>query len=183
MARDKALLPFGGRPLVLHVAAGVAAAAGSVALVGDPVRYGGLGLPVIPDAFPGEGPLGGICTALRRTGAEWNLVLACDMPAITAEFLRGLLESAEASRAGCLLPAGPSGVPEPLCAVYHARCLPFAEAALARGVRKVTAGLAAAGIEIRHFGDDAVFRNCNTPEEWSDYIENDARGAGLDEGN
>ncbi len=182
MRRDKALLLLRGRPLVLHVAAAAAAAAGTVALVGDPARYVTLGLPVIPDDFPGEGPLGGICTALRHTSAEWNLVLACDMPAITVEFLRELFELANRVGAAALLPAGPSGVPEPLCAVYHARCLPFAEAALERGVRKVAEGLAGAGLQIRHFASDAVFRNCNTPEEWSDYIENDAPEAGLDEG-
>jgi len=60
MGRDKALLPFRGEPLACSVARQVELAAGSVVMVGDPDLYGSLRYPVIPDAFPGEGPLSGI---------------------------------------------------------------------------------------------------------------------------
>ena len=80
-------------------------------LIGDPRKYGHLGYPVLPDRRPGAGPLGGIESALSYTTADWNLVLACDMPAISAEFLRGLLEAAERVNADALVPEGPSGLP------------------------------------------------------------------------
>ena len=67
MGRDKALLPFRGGALAQSVARAVSATAGSVTLVGDPERYGGLGYAVIADIYPGEGPLGGILTALGNT--------------------------------------------------------------------------------------------------------------------
>ena len=149
MGRDKALLPFRGGALAAHVAAAATAAAGSVMLIGDPLKYGHLGYPVLPDRRPGAGPLGGIESALSYTAADWNLVLACDMPAISAEFLRGLLEAAERCNADALVPAGPSGRLEPLCAVYHRRCLATVRRALDAGVRKVTEGLA--GLEVAHF--------------------------------
>ena len=53
MGRDKALLPFHGGVLAGHVAATVAAAAGSAILIGNPEKYGHLGYPVIPDRSPG----------------------------------------------------------------------------------------------------------------------------------
>src|SRR5262249_14192059 len=138
MGRDKALLPFRGGVLAGHVAATVAAAAGSAVLVGDPQKYGHLGYTVIPDRTAGVGPLGGIETALSYTDADWNLVVACDMPAVAAEFLRDLVDAAQRSGADVLVPVGPSGRLEPLCAVYHRRAAAALRQALDRGVRKVT---------------------------------------------
>jgi molybdopterin-guanine dinucleotide biosynthesis protein A len=166
MGRDKALLPYRGGTLAQYVAGEVERAAGSVILVGDPQRYGGLGYPVVRDLAPGAGPLVAICSALRSSAAEWNLVLACDMPRVTAPFLAELLEIAVASGADCLVPAGPAGLPEPLCAVYRARCLPVLAAATARGTRKVMDGLAATNLKIFPVADGTVFANCNTPEDW-----------------
>ncbi len=169
MGRDKALLPFRGNPLAGHVAAVVAAAAGSATLIGDPEKYGHLGYPVLPDRSPGAGPLGGIESALTYTAADWNLVLACDMPGISAGFLRGLLDAAESSGADALVPAGPSGRPEPLSAVYHRRCAePFGRA-LDAGVRKVTGALAGLNWRVWTVDDPAWFENLNTPEELACY--------------
>ena len=167
MGSDKALLPYRGTTLAAYVAGQVERAAGSVALVGDPWRYSHLGYPVVRDLTPGAGPLAGICSALRSSPAEWNLVVACDMPGVTAAFLLGLLEAAAWSGAGCLAPAGPSGRPEPLCAVYHARCLAPITAALARGVRKVMDGLAATDLRLHPVPEEDLLANCNTPEEWA----------------
>jgi molybdenum cofactor guanylyltransferase len=169
MGRDKALLPFRGRTLVEAVAAVVAEAAGRVTLIGDPQRHGGLGLPVVADRYPGCGPLAGIHAALALDQADWNLVAACDMPELTSDFLRSLLEAAEAAGADCLLPKGSAGLPEPLCAVYHRRSLEAIQAALDRGVRKVTAGLQGLRIASPDFPEAGCFRNLNTSEEWTYY--------------
>ena len=169
MGRDKALLPFRGGALASHVAARVAAAAGSATLIGDPRKYRHLGYAVLPDRSPGAGPAGGIESALSYTAADWNLVLACDMPAISTEFLRGLLDAAERLNADALVPAGPSGRLEPLSAVYHRRCLATLRRALEAGVRKVTEALE--GLDVAPFAvaDAGCFENLNTPEEWACY--------------
>jgi molybdopterin-guanine dinucleotide biosynthesis protein A len=106
---------------------------------------------------------------LSATKAAWNLIVACDMPGISASFLRSLISGAESSAADCLLPAGPSGFPEPLCAVYHLRCLDAIGAALDRNVRKITDGLDGLRVAIWSVAESAWFRNVNTPEEWAQY--------------
>lgn len=169
MGRDKALLPFRGGALAGHVAATVAAAAGSATLIGDPRKYGHLGYAVLPDRSPGAGPVGGIESALSCTAADWNLVLACDMPGISAEFLRGLLDAAERLNADALVPAGPSGRLEPLSAVYHRRCLATLRGALGAGIRKITDALAGLEVALWTVDDAACFKNLNTPEEWACY--------------
>jgi molybdopterin-guanine dinucleotide biosynthesis protein A len=169
MGLDKASLPFHGKTLVEHVAAAVAEAAGSVTLVGAPERYRNLSFPLLADTRTGCGPLAGIHAALAGSKALWNLVVACDMPGIDAPFLKSLLTAAEASEGDCLIPAGPGGRPEPLCAVYHRRCREAIRAALDRNVRKVTDGLAGLRIESWNAPESRWFRNANTPEEWSQY--------------
>ena len=117
MGCDKALLPFRGGALVESVARAVRSAAGSAVLVGNPRLYEHLAFPAIPDLYPGTGPLGGILTALHHTSAESNLLAACDMPALSGEFLGVLIDATANDDADALVPIGPSGRPEPLCAV------------------------------------------------------------------
>src|SRR4051794_39992934 len=159
MGQDKALLRLDGTNLVLVVARAVAAAAGSVTFIGDPQKYGDLGHRISPDLFPGCGPLAGIHAALTVSPAEWNLVVACDMPDVYPEFLMQLLETAETSGADCVLPAGDSGRPEPLCAVYHRRGLEVIQRALESGVRKVLDGLAGLRMEVFQVSGPGPFRN------------------------
>ena len=119
---------------------------------------------------PGEGPLGGILTALDHTRADWNLVVACDMPGLTAGFLSRILDAAEQSGRAALMPAGPSGRREPLCAVYNRRARPEIEAAFRRGERKITAAMAGLSVEVLAVAEVAEFQNVNTPEDWADYV-------------
>lgn len=169
MGRDKASLPFRGGSLAGSVARTVAAAAGSVVLVGSPSRHLGLGFPVTPDIYPGEGPLGGILSALQNTRADWNLVVACDMPELSAEFLGQLFDAAERSDADALVPRGPSGRLEPLCAVYHRRSRQALYTAFAAGERKVTAAFEGLRIAAWPIPEMSPFQNLNTPEDWANY--------------
>jgi len=163
MGRDKASLPFHGGTLAGAVARAVETAAGSAILVGNP------GLGGIPDRYPGEGPLGGILTALHHTAAEWNLIVACDMPEITPAFLRRLLDQAEAAAGDVLLPYGPGGRPEPLCAVYRRQVLETLERRFAEGIRKVTAALQGLAVIRLDVAEVMSFQNVNTPEDWAVY--------------
>lgn len=173
MGRDKALLPFHGTTLVEHVAQTVRQAAGSVALIGDPDRLSHLGLPVFADQLPSCGPASGIYTALRVTDANWNLVVACDMPAVPVEILNELMCRAETEDAGCVAAAGPSGAPEPLCAVYHRRCLPVFERAIRDGRVKMRDVVSEIGVKVMPVPAAALV-NVNTPAEWSEFADRHA---------
>jgi molybdopterin-guanine dinucleotide biosynthesis protein A len=166
MGRDKALLRLGDSTLVELVAARVRAAAGNVTLIGPSERYGGLGYPVVGDLVEACGPLGGVYTALSITSADWNLVVACDMPSLTVEFLEDLLAAAEVVGPDCLVPQTSSGL-EPLCAVYHRRCLAAAKAAILHKVFKMHDFISGLRCETRPLSDPSPLENINTPEEWS----------------
>ncbi len=162
LGRDKAFLRLGAATLIEHVAAEVKSAAGSAVILGSPERYGHLGYPCVADFHAGRGPLGGMETALTMTDAAWNLVVACDMPAVTAAFLAGLLKAAEASDGDCLVPVSPDGRMQPLCAVYHRDCLPRLREALAEGRYTVREAIRGPRAVLYPVSDAAWFRNINS---------------------
>ncbi len=167
MGQDKALLPWKGSTLLESVAREVYNAAGNVTLIGSPERYGSLGFPVISDKMEGCGPLGGLQAALSATTAEWNVLVACDMPAVTTQLLEQLLEAAEASGADALVPSTPAGL-EPLCAVYHVRLLPAVESAIHSKLLKMHDFVSSIQACFWPTADASVFRNINTPQEFSE---------------
>jgi len=172
MGREKGLLEICGEPMVVRTARLVACVCGSAAIVGPPEHYGHFGYPALADEQPHLGPLGGVATALGHATAQWNLILACDMPYLTADWLRFLLSKARASRARVILPVSASG-PEPLCAAYHRDSAAEIRAQVARGVMKVTQALEPAGVErippeeILPFDPRGLlFQNLNRPEDY-----------------
>ena len=166
MGRDKALIPFGAVPLASHAAGILNQIAPAVFLVGSPDLYAGLGYPVVPDLYPGYGPVGAIATALASTVTEWNLVLACDMPAVTVNLLRSLVEAAVGHRTVCAYAASPDGREHPLCGVYHASSRATFDAAVTAGEHRLLQVVSHLSPYVVHLTDFELLRNVNTPEEW-----------------
>jgi molybdopterin-guanine dinucleotide biosynthesis protein A len=169
MGSDKALLKIKGITLVEHVAAQVHQAVGNVTLVGDPARYSNFSYPIIRDIYRGRGPLSGIHTALAASHEDWNLIVACDMPDVTAAFLSRIIERAERGKAHAVIPAGPSGLPEPLCAAYSRHAFHVIARALERDIHKVMDALNGLDIDLWRVPDARQFHNLNTPAEWAGY--------------
>jgi len=165
MGRDKALLPVNGSTLLEQIAARVRAAAGSVTLIGSPDRYSGLGLAVAADLIEECGPIGGVYTALKISRAPWNLMVACDMPAVTSGFLAMLLEAARDADAECFVPETGSGL-HPLCAVYHRRALAALQYAIDHKSFKMHDLLKSLRTVSWPAADASLLENVNTAVEW-----------------
>ncbi len=172
MGQDKALLDWGGTRLAQRLAERVFAAAGSATLIGSRQKYGHLGWPLLEDLVPGRGPLSGIHTALKHTPARWNLVVGCDLPFLTTEFLAFLLGIAEAGDSQAVVPVSPRFGYEPLAAVYRQDCLGEAEAALEGQQYKIAGVLDRLRLRTvlpdqwRPFDPEGIlFENVNTPQE------------------
>ena len=161
MGQDKCRLPFRGMGLAEAVALQVRQAAGNVTLVGHP------DLPGIPDLHPGEGPLGGILPALHHTSTEWNLIVACDMPELSVEFLEQLLAEAGRTQPRSCCPTDPTAAPN-RCAPCGAGALPDLEAAFSRGIRKSRRPWMASRWP-GSMSRNGCFQNVNTPQDWSGY--------------
>jgi molybdopterin-guanine dinucleotide biosynthesis protein A len=179
--RDKALARFDGVPLLVRIAQIAAEVADEVMVVASREKYAELGadLRFLEDQWPGEGPLGGNVTALQYTaettpGCEWNLILSCDMPFLTREWLEFLVERSRASEADVVLPHSAHG-PEPLCACYRTNAGPALKNVFETGVRKVTQALKHLRCEVldesawKRFDSDAtLFWNMNTAADFDE---------------
>ena len=177
MGRAKGLLAFGGEPLVVHVARlleSVSEPRITPLIIGPPEVYANLGIRVIPDDGENLGPLGGISTALRIATCEWNLIVGCDLPFLTRDWLEFLIARAAGSSADVVMPLNERGS-EPLCAMYRRSARRAIAQALERGVRKITDGLATltvasiAPAEWKAFDPcGRLFKNVNTPEDYDE---------------
>ncbi|HEV2205012.1 MAG TPA: molybdenum cofactor guanylyltransferase [Candidatus Acidoferrales bacterium] len=176
MGRHKALLELGGVPMIVRAARLVESVSGAVAgratIVGEPESYQRFGLRAIRDDWPGAGPLGGIATALRASDRAWNLIVACDLPYLTRDWLEFLIERGRGTDADALLPMNERGA-EPLCAMYAKSAEAAIWLALDRGVRKVTDGLGHLHVEYveqrewKAFDSECLlFKNMNSPEDY-----------------
>lgn len=170
MGADKAFVEFGGCTLLVRAMEVARAVTDDVRIVGDGRKFAG-SAPVVEDVFRGCGPLGGIHAALRASGAELNLMLAVDVPFVSAALLAFLIARARGS-AAIVTVARSGGRWQPLCAVYRREFAEAAERALREGRYKIDPlfevvptlvveekELAAAGFS------DGMFRNLNTREE------------------
>jgi molybdopterin-guanine dinucleotide biosynthesis protein A len=180
MGRDKSLLELAGETLIARTLHLLQRSRLQPTIVGDPEKFAGLalGAPVIPDDTPGLGPLAGIATALRHTKKPWNLIVGCDLPFLTDDWIRYLIARATRahkdaeSRFDVVIPQN-QAVPEPLCAMYHQRCVVAISEQLARGIRKVTAALAGLRLDLilpeewKAFDSGGLlFKNMNSPQDY-----------------
>lgn len=99
MGVDKALVEVDGVALAATVGRALrgAGAVEVVAVGGDRERLAALHCfdRLVPDRWPGEGPLGGILSAIDAVGstAEVVVVLACDTPSVSVECARVLVDA------------------------------------------------------------------------------------------
>lgn len=176
---DKALARFGGQTLLLRMCDLVRAAAGNTSIVAPADRYSNLPALLVEDRWPGEGPLGGIVSAMQATAenlpaCNWNLILSCDMPFMTGEWLRYMIARTTASDAGVVVPRSEYGL-EPLCACWRTSALEAIQSAFERGTRKVTDAMKLLPLEVldethwkRFDSDGRLFWNMNTPEDYEE---------------
>ena len=182
--RDKSALVVGGRTILERQLAEIApltddlmvvdgarspAGAGGAKADGDPA---GRRRPAVRDIIPGSGPLGGLHAALTEARHDRVLLLACDMPFVTAALATYLVSLS--GDADIVVPRTERGY-HPLCAVYARACLPAVTTRLAERRLKMTELFDVAvtrmvtGDDIERFGDrHRLLANVNTPTEYED---------------
>jgi len=182
--RDKGALLVYGRSIRERQLEALAGVASDILIVGmsGPVRQGsdsdsrGLtpqtpqtSVRFVADRVPGCGPLGGLHTALLESAFDVTLVVACDMPYVSAPLLAHL--AARARDADAAVPRTERGY-HPLCAAYGRACIEAVARRLTDGRLKMIdlfedLRVQVVGVEeLQAFGDvRQLLANVNSPAD------------------
>lgn len=92
MGTNKALLKINEKTNVERITDSLKPHFDDIILVtNDPESYRFLGVRIVSDLFPGSGPLAGIHAGLLASDCEMNFTIACDMPFVSGEIARALV--------------------------------------------------------------------------------------------
>lgn len=169
---DKTALVVEGRSILDRQVETLAGRASRVTVVGGSgLRPLPAGVSVLGDALPGTGPLGALWTALAHASTPRVLVLAGDMPFVTAGFVEHLVAIGMA--ADVTLPRSAARL-HPLCAAYRRDAAAVIRDALDQGVRRIGEALerlrlhVVEGRALEAFDPDGrLLLNINTPDDYA----------------
>ena len=175
MGTNKALLPIGGKATIEKIIDTLSPSFAQVVLVtNDQDTYRWLGVPMTSDVFPGQGPLAGIHAGLLTIPCDVSLVVACDMPFVTANlgsYLVGISDGFDA-----VVPRL-DGQLHPLFAVYRNTCIRTLEECITSGNLRMVHFLEKKHVRYvqetelkKVISSDEVFTNMNNPEEYQRII-------------
>jgi molybdenum cofactor guanylyltransferase len=177
--RDKALVELAGKPMLARMIELTREVSVKVRVVAAPGKYADFGTEIVADQWPGEGPLGGIVTALANTwehepACEWNIIVSCDMPFLSPDWMAYLAARATKSAAQVVVPHSSHG-PEPLCACWRTDAVATLRPAFESGLRKVTQGISLLRAEVlderdwkRFDSAGRLFWNMNTAADYEE---------------
>jgi molybdopterin-guanine dinucleotide biosynthesis protein A len=170
---DKARATVPGEPTsFLERAIEVARAVAEQVVVIGPERPG-LNYPdlqFVPDRFPGEGPAGGVITALASVATARLIVLACDQPLILPLDLTALLEGGRGHPAVAF--ASGDGNLQPLpCYLEVAACRDKAIIAYGSGARSLREMLEACDVVSIHSGRDGRLTDIDTADDYQALVD------------
>ena len=137
MGSEKGLIPYQGSPFVRHIISAVEPLADHILIVTDNPAYNEFGFERIEDRFKERGPLSGLYSGLEASSTAYNIVLSCDIPLITSELLRKLLDGKKEE--ADIVHLKVSGKVMPLIALYHKRCSATCEFLLNKNERRLLA--------------------------------------------
>ena len=174
IGQDKAMLPIAGKPMIAHIVDQLKRLFDEVVVSSNkPEAYRFLKLEIIPDLEPGQGPLMGIASSLRRMRHDLNFVVACDVPKIDLGFVRRLFALADGY--DLVLPTIEDGRYEPLFAVYRKSVIAPAERILENGGRSILALLDRVKVRLVRIPDARWYRNINTDADYARLLAEDDR--------
>lgn len=175
MGTPKALLPFDGEPLIVHLVRKLQPLFSRIVVVAAPGQeLPGMPVTIVHDEVAHQGPVGGICYGLRAVEDAFAFVTSCDSAFLNTSLIAHLVSRIE--HADVVVPRW-DGRLQPLVAVYRTSLVPILEGQLAAGELRPVSLFERVRTqyveeaEVRRFdpaGDS--FFNMNRPEDYEEAL-------------
>ncbi|MFB5661457.1 molybdenum cofactor guanylyltransferase [Alteribacillus sp. HJP-4] len=122
---------------------------------------------ILLEDTPYQGPLPALALALKQLQKDsWVFLLAADIPFISAEFVKKLIENADSGEIDAVIPVS-GGRVHPLHGLYHQCCLSSALMLIGEGKAGMYPLLQKVRTSYVPFPDEQKdFININRPEDW-----------------
>lgn len=171
MGTNKAFVEIGGQTLIERIIERTKdiGQQETILITNTPDEYKHLNLPMYADVVTDSGSLGGIYTAIYHSQTSHTIVIACDMPFISADVLRFMMS--KAINTDVVVPTV-EGYPQGLHAIYSQKCLDPIRQKIEQKRLKVIGFYD--DVRVTHLdenqlaefnADGLAFMNVNTPEE------------------
>jgi molybdopterin-guanine dinucleotide biosynthesis protein A len=172
LGQDKRFLMLGGKSCLQRVLHAYHGLFDEILVVADAKEpFQSMGLRVVEDLIPGRATLGGLYTGLRYAGGDRVFAAAVDMPCLSADTIRIVLEQADQ---GDIVIPDLNGKLQPMHAVYSKACLPYLMELVEASRLKVQELCAIPGLRLHRIPQSVFervdpelrsFFNINTPED------------------
>lgn len=168
MGSDKGIVELNKKKFIEHILDAVLPNVNEVIIIANNDNYNYLGYKVIKDIIKDCGPLGGIYTGLMNSKTENNIVVSCDIPFISSDLIKYIIENT--NNADISVPVYKGNI-EPLCAVYTKRTsdqihnLIMNKNLKIQNILKYFITKEIFITKMQKFYTEKLFVNINTPEE------------------
>ncbi|MBW8331435.1 MAG: molybdenum cofactor guanylyltransferase [Prolixibacteraceae bacterium] len=169
MGTDKALLLVQEETLLIRIKNLIGPFCKTVEISGYKSDYSDFNIKMIPDLYPGIGPVSGLISTLKHSSTEWNLLVSVDTPFINKELIQSLIT--QIGEFDCIIPEHDGGM-EPLIGLYNRKILPQLEEVINQGdykLQRLVAKLNTRYLDCRPLIQKypRLFFNINRPEDYN----------------
>lgn len=166
MGEDKAFLEFKGKYLYTYPLEVLRKSCDEILVSSNNERFREEGHTIIKDIYQNTGPMGGIFSCLKKANTQKSVVLSCDLPMISYDFIRFLSEKSD----NFLITIGQNkkALPEPLAGIYDQSIREKMERLLLSGNFRMSSLVKGPEIQIidiekAGFNSDRLYFNVNSP--------------------
>ena len=115
MGSDKGMIMLNGKKFIQHILKALSPNVDEIIIIANNTNYDDLGYKVYIDLIKERGPLAGIYTGLTESKTEKNLIVSCDIPFITSDLIKHIIDNSDSAE--ITVPVFNGNI-EPLCGVY-----------------------------------------------------------------